>query len=84
MQDYLLFMKDLFFCMLYFTGIIACFFFMISFLRNIFVENKKSKPSKVININGDELISPATKKELDKLAEKIAEEVLSDEYKKED
>lgn len=87
MIDFLEFMKNLFFCILYLTGIITCFFFMISFLENILEKNKKEN-KKVITINGDKYLDEETRKELDKVAEKLAkkyvEEMTSDEYEKED
>lgn len=82
------FIKTLFLCILYLTGIIACFSLMVGFVESIFDKYKKNTKSKVININGNEFLDEETKKELDKIAEKIAEkyanEMLSDEYEKED
>lgn len=83
MTDYLEFMKQLFFSMLYLTGIIACFFLMVGFIENMFDRNKKEN-KKVITVDGTKYLDEKTKKELDKIAEKIANEMLSDDYKKED
>ena len=83
MVDYLEFMKQLFFAMLYLTGIIACFFLMVGFIENMFDRNKK-EDKKVITVDGTKYLDEETKKELDKIAEKIANEMLSDDYKKED
>lgn len=83
MNNYLEFMKNLFQCMLYLTGIIGCFFLMISFIENMIDRNKKEN-KKVITVDGTKYLDEETKKELDKIAEKIANEMLSDDYKKED
>ena len=83
MTDYLEFMKQLFFSMLYLTGIIACFFLMVGFIENVIDRNKKEN-KKVITVDGTKYLDEETKKELDKIAEKIANEMLSDDYKKED
>lgn len=83
MTDYLEFMKQLFFSMLYLTGIIACFFLMVGFIENMFDRNKKEN-KKVITVDGTKYLDEETKKELDKIAKKIANEMLSDDYKKED
>ena len=78
------FMKNLFLCMLFLTGILACFVIMMSLVVESINANKKSKKMKIIEINGNDLLDEETKKELDKIAKKIANEMLSDEYKKED
>ena len=83
MADYLDFMKQLFFVMLYLTGIIACFFLMVGFIENMIDRNKKEN-KKVITVDGTKYLDEETKKELNKIAEKIANEMLSDDYKKED
>lgn len=83
MTDYLEFMKQLFFVMLYLTGIIACFFLMVGFIENMIDRNKKEN-KKVITVDGTKYLDEETKKELNKIAEKIANEMLSDDYKKED
>ena len=88
MNNYLEFMKQLFFAMLYLTGIIACFCVCIGLIdATIHKQNKQSKNMKVVNLNEEDL-DEETKKELDKIAEKLAnkyaKEMLSDEYKKED
>lgn len=83
MNNYLEFMKQLFFAMLYLTGIIACFFLMVGFIENMIDRNKKEN-KKVITVDGTKYLDEETKKELDKIAEKIANEMLSDEYEKED
>ena len=81
------FMKTLFSCMLYLTGIIACFFLMVGFIENMFSKKEKKVNIKAINISDVEL-DEETKKALDKVAEKLAnkyvDEMLSDEYEKED
>ena len=84
MTDYLEFMKQLFFSMLYLTGILACFCICINFIDITIHSNRKEKRTKVINIDSDKYLDEKTKKELDKIAQKIANEMLSDDYKKED
>jgi len=81
--EYLEFMKQLFFAMLYLTGIIACFFLMVGFIENMFDRTKKEN-KKIITVDGTKYLDEETKEELNKLAEKIAKEMMSDEYKEED
>ena len=83
MNNYMEFLKSLFFAMLYFTGILACFCICIGFIENMIDRNKKEN-KKVITVDGNKYLDEETKKELDKIAQKIANEMLSDEYEKED
>lgn len=89
MNEYMEFLKSLFFAMLYFTGILACFCVCIGLIdaTTFHKQNKQSKNMKVVNLNEEDL-DDETKKELDKIAEKLAnkyaKEMLSDEYEKED
>lgn len=88
MNDYMEFLKNLFFAMLYFTGILACFCICIGLIdATIHKQNKQPKNMKVINLNEEDL-DDETKKELDNIAQKLAKkytkEMMSDEYEKED
>ena len=82
------FMKNLFLCMLFLTGILACFVIMMTLVLGSINANKKSKKMKIIEINGNDLLDEETEKELSKIAEKLAkkyvDEMTSDEYEKED
>lgn len=89
MTDYMEFLKSLFFVMLYLTGIIACFFLMVGFIENMIDRNKKEKQVNIKAVNMSDLeLDDETKKALDKVAEKLAnkyvDEMLSDDYEKED
>lgn len=89
MTNYLDFIKQLFFVMLYLTGIIACFFIMVGLIETTFEKktNKKNLNIKAINMSDLEL-DEETEKAINKIAEKLAnkyvDEMISDDYEKED